>query len=66
MPLVSRAARTHQRRLQQAVPGLEVLGQLMISRRGVDLLRPAAALQEHDLEKQQEQEEVMVRRYFMQ
>ena len=54
------AAQNNQWRLQEAVPGLEVLGHMMMSRRDVDLLRRVAVLQEHVLEKQQEQEEMLV------
>ena len=62
VPLVSadflqaaHAAQAHQWRLQEAVPGLEVLGHLMMSRRGVVLLLLVAVLQEHNVEKQTEQ-----------
>ena len=60
VPLVSadflqaaHAAPTHQWRLQDAVPGLEVRDHMMMSRRGVDLLFQVAVLQELGLEKQE-------------
>ena len=59
------AAQTHQRRLQEAVPGLEVLGRLMMSRRGVAHLLLAAVLQGHDLEKPQKQRELLAARRHM-
>ena len=65
VPLVSadslqadHAAQNHQWKLQEAVPGLEVLGHMTTSRRDIDLLFQVAVLHELDLEKQKGLEEL--------
>ena len=52
------AAQADQRRLQEAVPGLEILEHMMMKRRGVDLLFQVAVLQELVLEKRMVLEEL--------